>query len=269
VLSHNDSPHSISNERSFFDEEASGLNSAELLIPTEKDIDRYCNARHYSRSTAKEVLFSMLSSLEGKKVLDYGCGHGENACILAACGARVTAFDLSPVSIAQARRRAEIHGLTDRIEFHVREAGATGFIPASYDVVTGFAILHHLHLNLPSVFREIRSLLKPGGVAAFIEPVANSPILHKVRHVLPVPCYATPDERQLVYSDFDVMNEYFSNVSITHFYCFGRMTRLLGEWAARPLTVVDHWAQRMVPGMKRFYGRVVVIARADSNASLA
>ena len=38
--------------------------------------------------------FDKLGNLRGKRVLDYGCGHGMAAVVLARRGAAVTAFDL-------------------------------------------------------------------------------------------------------------------------------------------------------------------------------
>jgi len=250
---------SLDTEREFFDKEASALAAQELLIPTPADVERYRNAKLSAGNLSKDALFALLNPLHGKKVLDYGCGHGENACLLAACGAHVTAFDLSPGSIEQARNRAHIHGLADRIQFDVRAAGATGYADQSFDVVAGFAILHHLHTMLPAVFDEVYRVLRPGGVAAFIEPVADSRILAKIRHALPVPCYATPDERQLTDGDFAPMRARFSEVRALHFEGLARLRRLVGNSAAKPLVWVDHWALRILPPLRRFYGRIVIV----------
>jgi len=44
-------------------------------------------------------------------VLDYGCGHGMAAVVLARRGARVTAFDLSARYVAEAAARARANGV--------------------------------------------------------------------------------------------------------------------------------------------------------------
>src|SRR5439155_7321293 len=141
-------------------------------------------ARVHPLNIAKDALFSRLMPLEGMKVLDYGCGTGENAVLLAACGAQVTAFDLSPFSITQAKRRAEAHGLGGRIHFDTLAAGQTGYPRHSYDVVIGFAILHHLHQDLASIYGEIDRILKLDGTAYFVEPVANSALLRALRRLV-------------------------------------------------------------------------------------
>ena len=106
-------------------------------------------------------------------------------------------FDLSPVSIEKAKRRAELMGLSDRTHFDVYAAGQTGYADASFDLVICFAVLHHLHMMLDDVYREIYRVLKPGGAVYATEPVANHVIVRKLRRVFPVELIATPDERQL------------------------------------------------------------------------
>src|SRR5438105_1026281 len=99
----------LERERQFFDREASRLQESDLLIPDDQ-VARYVRAHAGDRNMPKDAFFALERPLRGKRVLDYGCGHGENACLLAACGAQVTAFDLSPEAVAQARRRARLHG---------------------------------------------------------------------------------------------------------------------------------------------------------------
>ena len=50
------------------------------------------------------------------RVLDSGCGTGENALLAASRGADVTGIDLAPTAIARARAKARDRGLTARFE---------------------------------------------------------------------------------------------------------------------------------------------------------
>jgi 2-polyprenyl-3-methyl-5-hydroxy-6-metoxy-1,4-benzoquinol methylase len=253
-------PSVLEREREFFDREACQLTETDLRIPDDQ-IARYLRARPSTRNIPKDTFFALAAPLRGKRVLDYGCGHGENACLLAACGADVTAFDLSPEAIAQARRRAHLHGVAGRIQFDVRAAGATGYAPGSFDVVLGYKILHHLHTMLDTVYEETARVLAPGGAAYFIEPVANSPLLRTLRRLAPVSCYATEDERQMVYQDFEPLQRHFAAYEVRHFYCLERLRRLLGEWVRVPLRRLDHWALEYCPALGRYYGEVLVIAQ--------
>jgi phosphoethanolamine N-methyltransferase len=74
--------------------------------------------------------------LEGRRVLDLGCGLGGPACILAGkYGAHVVATDLEPPLIDRARRRAARLGLSDRTEFEVVTPGPLTFEDESFDLV--------------------------------------------------------------------------------------------------------------------------------------
>src|SRR5439155_17351646 len=56
--------------------------------------------------------FEQLGEVRGLNVLDYGCGHAMAAVVLARRGASVTAFDLSPGYLEEARRRAQANGIS-------------------------------------------------------------------------------------------------------------------------------------------------------------
>src|SRR6185312_10278864 len=63
--------------------------------------DAYLDHETWMRPSSKR-----LGCVSGLPVLDYGCGHGMAAVVLARRGAQVTAFDLSPGYLTEARRRA-------------------------------------------------------------------------------------------------------------------------------------------------------------------
>ena len=55
--------------------------------------------------------------LDGKKVLDMGCGSGILSLIAASAGAFVTAVDINPVAVSSARENARRNNLYNRIRF--------------------------------------------------------------------------------------------------------------------------------------------------------
>jgi 2-polyprenyl-3-methyl-5-hydroxy-6-metoxy-1,4-benzoquinol methylase len=81
----------------------------------------------------------------GKRVLEIGCGIGTDTMNFARAGAKVTAIDLSPRSLQVARQRAEVFGLTERIQFVEANAERLpDFVePAPYDLVYSFGVIHH------------------------------------------------------------------------------------------------------------------------------
>lgn len=252
-------PGILAREQDFFDRESSELDDSTLVIPPHV-IARYYNARTRDSNFPKDTLFTMIMPLEGKHVLDYGCGAGENACLLAACGAEVTGFDLSPISIEKAKRRAELMGLSEKTHFHVFPAGQTTYPDNSFDIVIGFAVLHHLHMILGDVYREINRVLKPGGSVYFIEPVANNHLLRRLRRVTPVELVATKDERQLEYRELEQVGSYgFNSLKFWHYRFMGRLDRVFGRQQRR-LRKLDYYIEKAFPFLKPLYGILLVAA---------
>lgn len=98
---------------------------------------------------------------EGERVLDIGCGSGNNATILAAkTGAEVTGLDLTPELLEAGRRYATEAGV--EIEWVEGDAEQLPFEDGSFDVVIStvgimFAPDHQL------AAREAARVLRPGG----------------------------------------------------------------------------------------------------------
>lgn len=250
----------LASEKDFFDRESAELKDDGLVIKPHT-IERYRNARPKLGNFSKDNLFARILPLEGKKVLDYGCGAGENACLLAACGAEVWGFDLSPVSVEKAKRRAELMGLSQRAHFDAYPAGQTKYADKSFDIVICFAILHHLHMMLDDVYREINRLLQPGGMTYAIEPVANHVVVRKLRKMFPVELIATPDERQLFNHEMQRMDQFgFSNVEFMYSLFLERFYRVFGDNTQRPLRKIDDRLERMFPFLRPLYGVVLVSA---------
>jgi len=150
-------------------------------------IERYANPAA-DTSFPLEYAYHLLGDAHGKTVLDYGCGTGDNSVLLANHGARVIGVDISPDLVELARKRLELHGFKEMVEFQVGSAHELPLADESIDVVFGMAILHHLDLSLSS--KEVFRVLKKGGRAIFLEPVRNSKLIWFLRKLIP---YQAPD----------------------------------------------------------------------------
>src|SRR5205807_7968801 len=75
--------------------------------------DRLCfpDSAYLAHESWIEPAFRQLGDVRGLRVLDFGCGHGMGAVVLARRGACVTAFDLSLGYLDEARRRALANGI--------------------------------------------------------------------------------------------------------------------------------------------------------------
>ncbi len=98
--------------------------------------------------------------------LEIGAGTGYFSLNLLQAGvvSAATCTDISPGMVATLARNAQRLGLTVR---SVRaEAEALPFADASFDLVLGHAVLHHLP-NLRRAFAEFHRVLRPGGRIVF------------------------------------------------------------------------------------------------------
>jgi SAM-dependent methyltransferase len=74
------------------------------------------------------------------RLLDAGCGTGENALLAAGRGADVTGIDIAPTAIARARAKASGRGLTAR--FEVADALNLGRLSLTADTVIDSGVFH-------------------------------------------------------------------------------------------------------------------------------
>ena len=100
----------------------------------------------------------------GDRVLDIGCGLGKYTLGLAAEGVDVTGLDLTPALVDALHEQApDVPAVVGDIVDPPRE------LHGAFDVVTGFFVLHHV-ADLVGAMRGVRTVLRPGGRAAFCEP---------------------------------------------------------------------------------------------------
>ncbi len=114
----------------------------------------------------KDRLVAMLPPLDAPACLDLACGTGDLARRLARRypAGHVLALDLTPAMIALARER----GGGDRLRFEIGDMGRTEQAGAAFDVVTGGYALRNAG-DLDEALAEVVRVLKPGGVAAFLD----------------------------------------------------------------------------------------------------
>jgi 2-polyprenyl-6-hydroxyphenyl methylase/3-demethylubiquinone-9 3-methyltransferase len=107
-----------------------------------------------------------LANLNGKNVLDVGCGGGILSDSMARKGALVTGIDLS----VKALRVAQLHALeagTCNVTYREISAEAIALEqPGSFDVVTCMEMLEHVP-DPASVVKACSDLVKPGGWVFF------------------------------------------------------------------------------------------------------
>lgn len=105
------------------------------------------------------------AGLNGKRVIDVGCGGGILAESMAARGAQVTGIDMGQAPLEVAR----LHLLESGLEVDYRRISAEEIaaeMPGEFDVVTCMEMLEHVP-DPASVVRACATLVRPGGQVFF------------------------------------------------------------------------------------------------------
>ncbi len=114
----------------------------------------------------------MVQSVDGKRILDVGCGGGILAEALALKGARVTGIDMSGLSLKVAR----MHLHESKLDIEYQHSTVEAFADrneARFDIVTCLEMLEHVP-DPGSIITATAGLLKPGGTL-FLSTINRNP----------------------------------------------------------------------------------------------
>lgn len=129
------------------------------------DIDSEFKPLHEINPLRLSWIQEQAGSLQGKKIVDIGCGGGILAESMAKLGADVTGIDLAQKSLTVAR----LHGLESGIKVNYKNIAVEDLAsqqPEQYDVVTCMEMLEHVP-DPSSIIRACSQLAKPGGHVIF------------------------------------------------------------------------------------------------------
>jgi ubiquinone/menaquinone biosynthesis C-methylase UbiE len=117
----------------------------------------------YNAYYERPATIALLGDVNGRRVLEAGCGAGVLTTLLADRGAAVTAFDVSPAMLELARL-----AIGDRAELLVADLSRPlSFAPdGRFDLVVASLVLHYIR-DWEAVLREFRRVLKPDGAVVF------------------------------------------------------------------------------------------------------
>jgi 2-polyprenyl-3-methyl-5-hydroxy-6-metoxy-1,4-benzoquinol methylase len=256
-------------EAAFFDAEAE-QRLASLEPIDARVVDRYSG--RLRRHNLEEFRYSLLGNLEGRRVLDIGCGEGVNSVLLAKLGGIVTGIDISPKAIQLSEQRARVNGVADRCRFLCSPLETADLPPESFDVIWGDAILHHLIPELSTLLPRIAAIARLGGLIVFAEPINLDPWLRRLRLMLPLGTAATPDERPLEAEELGILRRQLPDLHVVPFRLLGRVDRFVlpdyqyeraPMWRRRTLdalAVADH-VLFSVPALRHSASMAVLWAR--------
>ena len=237
-------------EREFYDQIASGLAAGELTRRV---------ADSYDRS-----ILEALGPLEGRRVLEPGCGAGHLSLELLDRGADLTGLDVSPRMIEVARRRLEHLAPGASVRWLAAPLEQTGLPAEDFDVVVGKWVLHHADVERAGA--EVHRVLRPGGVAVFFENQARNGLLAGSRRLLlrsgVLARVGTEDERPLDRGDLAALHRLFARVREEYptLYLLELLSRSILRYRGHRLWQrADAWLWRRAPRLRPYGYHVLLI----------
>lgn len=217
-------------EAAVYDARFGGIAASDDLEALAMDLSAppYPNREHVE---FLDDMFARMAPLEGRRVLEVGCGSGAFSVYTAAKGGEVTGLDVSGSVLEVARRRAQVNGLADRCRFLLAPIETFDEPDGSYDVVVGNQVLHHFELD--EAMANVRRLLAPGGIAVFCEPVLLLPEAARRLRSSPAvlrrfPSRAdTPDERSIGRPEVERICAAFGRAEMKEYQLLSRLANFV------------------------------------------
>jgi ubiquinone/menaquinone biosynthesis C-methylase UbiE len=179
--------------------------------------ETYDIVQNHTRDLAAQVLRQVNLDLDGRKVVEVGCGTGRNTTWLAERAAEIVGLDFSEEMLAQARSRVN----NPRVRFIQHDARMTWpLADSSADVVIAMLILEHVE-KLEPVFAEAARVLNTGAQFFLCE-------LHPMRQLTGGQAQfnnTKTGERQLISAFLHDVSDYV-NAGLSSGFELGHM----GEW---------------------------------------
>jgi SAM-dependent methyltransferase len=221
-------------------------------------VERYLNPPP-TTAYGLEYAFHLLGCVEGKTIVDFGCGKGENLVLLARRGAKVIGLDLSPELVGWARRRV----LSAGVEADVMVASAydTGLPDESVDVVFCIALIHHL--EIPRVRKEMLRILKKDGSIILKEPIRFSGFYDRIRKLLKPRWNISEYEHPLTKPEFECMTSGLAAENLRYFRLpfvpligrfsghAGHFARISSGWLLAHIPLLVHVATGVVVRLRK------------------
>ncbi len=208
-----------------------------------------------------------IDNLEGKRILDVGCGIGQYSVFFAMKGADVTAFDISPVGVERGKQIARVNGVEDRCRFEVANASDMPYADESFDIVIYHEVLHHA-IKYPNVREETLRVLKPSGKVVISETLRGNKLLSLARRI----SMSGEEAKGDVILETDDLRGFangFSAYRIEPMSLFFMLKRVFHSRTRNPMVRFLLWSIKKTddallaafPSMRHFCGECVMVMR--------
>jgi ubiquinone/menaquinone biosynthesis C-methylase UbiE len=190
----------------------------------------YLTSAVHAQGADLAALRELAAGLGKPLVLDLGCGAGHASFAVAPVARSVTAFDLSSEMLAVVAGAAHQRGLHNI----VTEQGNVASLPfadASFCMVVTRFSAHHW-FDVPAALREVKRVLKPGGLLVVIDITAPEEPLHD-----------TTLQAVELLRDGSHVRDYRPSEWTAMLHAAGFQPERAGDWKLQ--LVFDEWTARM------------------------
>lgn len=165
---------------------------------------------------ALSTSYRLLGDLQGKKLLEIGCGSGEQACYFSLHGAKVIVIDISPECLKATEQAAQRNKAL--LELRHMNGEKLLFAESEFDLIYINSVL--MHADQQKVLKECSRVLKKDGKLVVVEPLQQALLVKPYRFFSAYkklrPHYAT-------LRMFRSGKQYFSTYSHKEFYLFSSL----------------------------------------------
>jgi len=152
----------------------------------------------------------------GVKVLDFGCGNGENGIYASQCGAEVTGIDISPEGVENANLNAKQTGVDGHCRFEVMDGENMTFPDSTFDLAVEYGVLHHVDID--KAMAELNRVIKPDGEMICVEALRHNLLIHWYRKKTPHLRTEWEFEHILGVESLAIAREYFHDIDVNFFH---------------------------------------------------
>lgn len=233
-------------ERQFYDKLAQKIDVNSI------GYDELCS----EAASENRYIRSTLGDIKGKKILDLGCGSGEDSSFMASAYAKVLAIDVSMKMAKLTKTLAEKFGVGKNLLVSQMLCERLAFPDGVFDFVFGRSVLHHV--DIIENAKEVARVLKPGGKAIFVEPLEYNPLINLYRKI--VGELRTEHETPIAFKDIQRLKGVFEKVEHREFHLTSLIVfgiHFLQLKLTQP-EIYEHWMEEVKRGKKyRFLYRVL------------
>lgn len=199
----------------------------------------------FLRRKAIDFSYLRLGEIQNKKLLEIGCGSGQQALLFALKGAEVMVIDISDEALKAASLLAKEKNVP--LQLYRMNAEELEFESQTVDIVYINSVL--MHVDAEKVLKECSRVLKPGGKVVVIEPLRYAPFVQIYRWLS---SYRETNPQYATLNRFKRCKKYFTAYSHKEFYFFSSALLPLGY-------VTNHFLKKMYAAINKIDDYVVKI----------